>query len=233
MQVSTVAGYSIMEKGIDNGQFSQVALVRSTFNCKTYLGDVLKILGQMQYNIWNNHPSRVTTSLKNYIESLTVLDKYWLAKWKLSWKNIFIFHTDVPKSHLETMLYKHADSIKDACTIITELNVVSHQGQFLAPEREKWKKTPRCCLTHRFTPALCVYLMSVKMAFCYESTIMRMKNDIVRNDAFTSLGSRECNFELVLNGKSSVDALFHGNGFVCVVSLLSAGWRTLLQHSAI
>ena len=92
MELDTAADYSIMSKSEFLERFPDRALTPSKVTMKTYTGERLDVVGEMQCNIVYKVPIVVA----NYNAKLTLLGKNWLHQIKLEWGEMFSFSSGDP-----------------------------------------------------------------------------------------------------------------------------------------
>ena len=115
MELDTAADYSIMSKSVHVylERFADRPLTPSKVTLKTYTGEWLDVLGEMQCNIvYKGKQYFLPIIVANYDAKPTLLGKNWLHQIKLEWGEIFSFSGGDPsgaESQLNDLLSKHSE----------------------------------------------------------------------------------------------------------------------------
>ena len=113
MELDTAADYSIMSKSVYLERFADRPLTPSKVTLKTYTGEWLDVLGEMQCNIvCKGKQYFLPIIVANYDAKPTLLGKNWLHQIKLEWGEIFSFSGGDPsgaESQLNDLLSKHSE----------------------------------------------------------------------------------------------------------------------------
>ena len=112
MEVDTAADHSVMSKSFYIDKFADKLLTPSKVKLKTYTGEVLDVLGEMQCDIvYKGEQYSLPIVVANYDARPTLLGRNWLCHIKIEWGEIFSISNEnlvSAKSQLNDLLSKHA-----------------------------------------------------------------------------------------------------------------------------
>ena len=118
MELGTAADFSIISESDYLEKFADKPLTASKVILKTYTGEVLDLLGEMQRSIiYNGKQYHLPILVADYDAKPSLLGKNWLQHFKLEWGEIFCIPKGDPvssDSQLTDLLSKYSELVTES-----------------------------------------------------------------------------------------------------------------------
>ena len=144
MELDTGASKTMIPEDMYQNQFSHIPLNDCTDSFKTYSGDMLPTVGQLEVEVTYNGQSELLPLVVAKVQNQPpILGRNWLTAIKLDWQSIFSVHySSAAQPDVETVCKKHAAVFQPGLGTMTTHVAKIHVKDNVTPKFHKARPVP-------------------------------------------------------------------------------------------